>query len=110
MENSVGSNAYAQYNNFSVSDESTQYTLSISSYSGTASDSLNYHNGQKFSTIDSDNDSYHGHCAQAYKGAWWHRSCHNSNLNGVYSGEGNNSSVHWRNFSSQLKNVKMMIK
>ena len=53
--------------------------------SGDAGDSLGYHNGMMFSTKDRDNDLKSGHsCAQERKGAWWHKQCAHSNLNGLY--------------------------
>ena len=56
---------------YRVEDEDQGYRLHISGYSGTAGDSLDYHNGRKFSTRDRDNDKDSGSCAQIYKGAWW---------------------------------------
>lgn len=54
-------------------------------YSG---DSLTYHVGSQFSTFDQDNDEHaEGACAVNYKGAWWYKECHNSNLNGYYYGQ-----------------------
>ena len=80
--------AYAKYTSFSVGDSASKYILSISGYSGTAGDSLAYHNGQQFSTRDQDNDatssSFSGNCAQHFKGAWWYRHCYYSSLNGLY--------------------------
>ena len=59
---------------FRVEDEDQGYLLHISGYSGTARDSLAYHNGMKFSTWDRDNDETSSeHCAQTYKGGWWYK-------------------------------------
>ena len=78
---------YAEYSRFEISDESNGYKLTVGGYSGNARDSLSYHNGRKFSTIDKDQDNYYGrHCAKALQGAWWYRSCHYSNLNGLFPG------------------------
>ena len=81
-----GNSAYAQYTSFSVGDSASKYILSVSGYGGTTDyDSLAYHDGHKFCTRDQDNDAASGfHCAQFFKGAWWYRSCYNSNLNGLY--------------------------
>ena len=40
----------------------------------------------RFSTKDQDNDIWSGFCAVAFKGAWWYKYCHHSNLNGQYLG------------------------
>ena len=45
------------------------YKLTVSGYSGTAGDSLAFHNGMKFSTYDQDNDASGVNCAVTYKGA-----------------------------------------
>ena len=42
------------------------------SYSGTAGDSLAYHNGSYFTTKDKDNDWDDGNCTQTWHGAWWY--------------------------------------
>ena len=76
---------YAQYSTFSVDGNTTEYNLTIGGYSGTAGDSLTYHNGMKFTTIDNDNDNYvYGNCAQVHPGAWWYKKCFLSHLNGPY--------------------------
>ncbi|CAH1252209.1 TNR [Branchiostoma lanceolatum] len=84
MEDVEGNTAYAAYDTFAISPESQNYTLHIGTYSGTAGNSLAYHDGQPFSTKDRDNDEHPTSCAQWFKGAWWYSNCHNSNLNGLY--------------------------
>ena len=85
-----GNTSFAKYDQFSVGDEDSDYTLSVSGYqsASTAGDSLTprngYHNGQRFSTPDRDNDVNGGHCAVYYHGPWWHRSCYWSLLTGKY--------------------------
>ena len=91
-----GSSTYAQYSSFSVGDSSSKYTLSVSGYSGTAGDYLAYHNGQRFSTRDQDNDAWSYNCASyIWNGGWWYRRCWTSNLNGLYS-----SYIYWGGYLS----------
>lgn len=95
---------YAEYESFSVGNESDEYRIKFGSYSGTAGDSLTYHNNMAFSTKDRDNDEYSGHCAVDRHGAWWYNSCFYSNLNGKYSGNFVDNkigeSVHWRKYKN----------
>ena len=82
-----GSKSYAKYSSFGVGDSASKYTLTVSGYSGNAGDSMSYHNGMKYSTYDQDNDAANEtNCAQLFKGAWWYKHCHESNLNGAYLG------------------------
>ena len=86
-----GNTSYAQYTTFSVGNSTTEYTLTVGGYSGTAGDSLTngtnpngLHNGMKFSTRDNDNDNWANNCALILHGAWWFNACFYSNLNGPY--------------------------
>ena len=106
---------YAKYNTFSIGDSVSKFNLTVSGYSGTAGDSLAYHNNQAFSTKDQDNDRSSGtHCAQRDTGAWWYNSCTNSNLNGGYYLGPNSPSTkgifwyHWRRtYSLKLTEMKV---
>ncbi|GFR58463.1 tenascin-R [Elysia marginata] len=82
-----GKFSYAHYSSFAISDEKSNYVLSLGAYDGTAGDSLTYHQGRQFSTRDRDNDASPRNCAVMYTGAWWHGSCHESNLNGNWGAD-----------------------
>ena len=98
LEDWNGVKVYAKYG-----DEQAQYRLEVGSYSGTAGDSLAYHNNMAFSTKDRDNDGYSNNCAVQYTGAWWYDSCHYSNLNGQYLGDkSDNRGVRWYHFRDSL--------
>ena len=75
---------YAEYSLFEISNEADGYKLAIGGYSGTAGDSMNYHNGMKFSTKDRDLDTYFGNCAIHNSGAFWYKQCYAVHLNGIY--------------------------
>uniref|UniRef100_A0A4W3GSU6 Tenascin R (restrictin, janusin) n=1 Tax=Callorhinchus milii TaxID=7868 RepID=A0A4W3GSU6_CALMI len=77
--------AHAVYDRFYISDARDRYKLRLGDYSGTAGDSLSYHQGRPFSTRDRDNDAAVTNCALSYKGAWWYKNCHRANLNGKYA-------------------------
>ena len=79
-----GNTAFAQYSTFRVQDSTTEYELNVGGFSGTATDSLRYHNNQAFSTRDRDNDPDHRHCAATFRGGWWYYDCIWSCLNGPY--------------------------
>ena len=107
-----GNTAYANYSTFSISDGSTEYILTVGGYSGTARDSLAYHNGRRFTTRDNDNDLQSGgNCAQYDTGAWWYNSCYSSNLNGLYfstettSDQGINW-LHWKSTTLSFTEMK----
>ncbi len=81
-----GNRAYADYSDFYVDDENSNYTLHLGSFlGGTAGDSLMAHNNMKFSTRDRDNDLYvrNRGCGDDYNSGWWFVGCFPSNLNGM---------------------------
>ena len=101
-----GNTAYAKYSTFRVGNSSSNYTLTVSGYTGTAGDSLTYHNGRRFTTKDRDNDNHESlNCAQYHRGGWWYNGwyyiCHNTNLNGHYYHSGPQSHINgivWRHW------------
>ena len=109
LEDWNGVKAYAKYGKFKIGDEQAKYQLEVGSYSGTAGDSLSYHNNMAFSTKDRDNDRWRGtHCAASYNtGAWWYNSCYYSNLNGQYLGNKyNNQGAVWYHFKNNNLSLK----
>ncbi|KAL3884724.1 hypothetical protein ACJMK2_025003 [Sinanodonta woodiana] len=90
---------YATYSSFNVGDETSGYTLTAGGYSGTAGDSFTYQSGAKFTTKDRDNDSYGSNCAQDFKGGWWYKACHQSNLNGIYGSTTFGQGINWLTFA-----------
>ncbi|CAG2221090.1 Ficolin-2,Fibrinogen-like protein 1,Tenascin,Ficolin-1,Fibrinogen-like protein A,Ryncolin-4 [Mytilus edulis] len=111
-----GQTWYAIYKSFRVGDESTKYTLSLGSYTGTAGDSLSYQNGMKFSTYDEDNDALNGvDCAQRDQAGWWYNQCHVVNSNGLYKKgtSDKHNVVSWngaRGEKYSMKFARMMIR
>uniref|UniRef100_H2Y5I0 Fibrinogen C-terminal domain-containing protein n=1 Tax=Ciona savignyi TaxID=51511 RepID=H2Y5I0_CIOSA len=74
---------FAKYSSFSIGSAQENYALNVSGFSGSAGDSLDYHNGAPFNTKDTNHGSY-GSCAVTNKGAWWYKDCFDSNLNGEH--------------------------
>ena len=105
---------YAEYSSFKVEGADKKFTLKVSGYAGDAGDSLTPHNNIKFTTQDSDNDTYKdGNCAALYKGGWWYYACHASHLNGLYLA-GTHSSYangvnwyHWKKYHYSLRSTEM---
>ncbi|KAF4088335.1 hypothetical protein AMELA_G00081180 [Ameiurus melas] len=87
--------AYAHYSNFSVGSEVNHYMIELSGYSGTAGDSLKYHNGSPFSTKDKEPSTNSGHCTRKYMGGWWYKNCYKANLNGAYAKFSMDQGVVW---------------
>ncbi|NXK89044.1 TENA protein, partial [Formicarius rufipectus] len=107
-----GDTAHAVYDRFSVGDAKSRYRLRVDGYSGTAGDSMTYHNGRSFSTFDKDNDSAITNCALSYKGAFWYKNCHRVNLMGRYGDNSHSQGVNWfhwkgHEYSIQFAEMKL---
>ncbi|OCT85075.1 hypothetical protein XELAEV_18023238mg [Xenopus laevis] len=104
---------YAYYNKFNIGDARSLYKLRIGDFNGTSGDSLTYHQGRPFSTKDRDNDVAVTNCASSYKGAWWYKNCHRTNLNGKY-GESRHSQginwYHWKGHEFSIPFVEMKMR
>ncbi|CAK8681822.1 unnamed protein product [Clavelina lepadiformis] len=125
LEDVENNTAYAKYRTFTVGPESSNYTLTVGRYSGTAGDSLgNYHNDQQFSSYDHNHDSWVGtsgiNCAEKSQGAWWYNTrecyCDESNLNGEYLTPGESNDYRgliwhdWKSNWESMKKTEMKIK
>ncbi|KAF7240132.1 Angiopoietin-related protein 2 [Varanus komodoensis] len=118
MEDWSGRQVHAEYDTFALEPESDFYRLRLGRYQGNAGDSLSWHNGRQFSTLDRDHDAYSGNCAHYQKGGWWYNMCAHSNLNGVWYKGGHyrnryQDGVYWAEFHGgaySLRKVAMMIR
>uniref|UniRef100_A0A4W4FC60 Fibrinogen C-terminal domain-containing protein n=1 Tax=Electrophorus electricus TaxID=8005 RepID=A0A4W4FC60_ELEEL len=119
LEDFEGVTVYAQYSAFSVESETEGYKLHVSGFTdGGAGDSLTIHNGQKFSTLDKDQDTYaDGHCARSFLGGFWYGACHYANPNGIYlwGSDGTHYAIgnvwrHWKGYDYGLKSIIMKIR
>ncbi|XP_074969657.1 fibrinogen-like protein 1-like protein [Phalacrocorax aristotelis] len=78
---------FADYNFFSVEDESHGYRLRLGTYAGTAGDAMTsnsantMHDNMKFSAKDQDQDTSSGNCASSNGGGWWYSACYSVQLN-----------------------------
>ncbi|XP_051860538.1 angiopoietin-related protein 2-like isoform X2 [Drosophila albomicans] len=118
MEYFNGTTQHAEYNNFKVDSNETEYTLSsLGQYSNDkdnqfwGSDNLRWHEGMKFSTFDNENDLWNQECAEVHRGGWWYNRCTASNLNGEFSVTDGSKygQMYWADYSP-LKSVQMMIR
>ncbi|XP_059141771.1 angiopoietin-related protein 2-like [Physella acuta] len=106
---------YAVYRGFKVENEAAKYKMSYTPFSGgNVKDSFSYHNGMKFTTIDSDNDRDSGNCAvDRSRGGWWYHACHLVNVNGEWASRVDNKGIHWSsitNYSDSLDFVEMKLR
>ncbi|XP_030291536.1 tenascin-like isoform X5 [Sparus aurata] len=108
-----GESAYAQYDKFTIAEPRTRYKLYIGAYSGTAGDSMTYHQGRPFSTYDNDNDIAVTNCALSYKGAFWYKNCHRVNLMGKYGDTSHSKGInwfHWKGHEHSIEFAEMKIR
>ena len=107
---STGEKKYSVYDSFRTEDESHNYRLHVSGYSGNTHRSYNwlYNNGMEFSTRDRDNDRYRGSCSQDYKGGHWYKACYYVNPTGLYKNTGGDSMR--LSYSGSLKEMILKIK
>ncbi|XP_056255296.1 tenascin isoform X1 [Seriola aureovittata] len=101
---------FAKYSTFEVARRN--YKLTVNGYSGTAGDSLSYHNNRIFSTRDRDLAPFITRCAMSYRGGWWYKNCHEANLNGLYGIDVKHQGVIWtswkgKEFSIPFTEMKM---
>ncbi|XP_043120912.1 microfibril-associated glycoprotein 4-like [Puntigrus tetrazona] len=119
LEDFQNNTVFAQYSSFSVEGEDEGYKLHVSGFKdGGAHDSLNDHDGKKFTTLDNDQDSDSDHnCARRRLGAFWYKDCMKTNPNGVYvwgqydiyGGIGNVWSS-WEGYHMGMRSISMKIK
>ncbi|XP_028570335.2 tenascin isoform X1 [Podarcis muralis] len=108
-----GETAYALYDKFFVGDARSRYRLKVEGYSGTAGDSMTYHNARPFSTHDKDHDSAITNCALSYKGAFWYKNCHRVNLMGRYGDNNHSQGVnwfHWKGHEHSIQFAEMKLR
>ena len=113
MRDKDDNSAYASYSTFYIDNSTTDYTLHVSGYNGTAGDSLAYHNLVKLSTKDNDNDLLTGgNCANFVTGAWWYKHCYNSNLNGLYGFDTDSGIIwyYWKGWEYSLSYTEMKVR
>ncbi|XP_060585390.1 angiopoietin-related protein 7-like [Ruditapes philippinarum] len=115
MENYDGSRDYAHYNVFTVHEAATAYRMNVDAfgYRGSIRELLSYHNNQKFSTYDRDNDANtNGNCVISHgRGGWWYNTCYMlGNLNGIYGKREVGGVGYYDGDHLQIKNVEMKVK
>ncbi|XP_069139218.1 angiopoietin-related protein 1-like [Argopecten irradians] len=118
LESWNGTAKHAEYESFSIKDESFNYNLTIDGFSGNVVDKFSQHGHQQFSTYDRDNDITNRTCASFARGGFWYRNCYAINLNGIYmmdEGTDERRSMNWNHFfpdrrQMPLRKCSMMIK
>ncbi|XP_060915332.1 tenascin isoform X1 [Labrus mixtus] len=94
---------FAKYSTFEVARRN--YKLTVGGYSGTAGDSLTYHNTRLFSTKDRDPTPFITRCAMSYRGGWWYKNCHEANLNGLYGIDVKHQGIIWTSWKGKEHSI-----
>ena len=104
MEDFEGGKRYAKYSNFSISNASDFYTLTIGGYSGDAGDSMaNYtyphilNHGMRFTTKDKDNDKFY----------WWNIVKHFESFGGWWVSQKSTVDIFLFTISNKKKEEKI---
>jgi len=91
--------SYAEYSSFAVFNETSNYKMTVSGYSGNAGDAFSHHDGMMFTTYDRDNDMWNytrynttGNCAARNGGGFWYGACGSAMMNSV---PGQGSDFRW---------------
>ncbi|XP_068609496.1 tenascin-like [Brachionichthys hirsutus] len=108
-----GESVYALYDKLVIAEPRTRYKLLLGKYSGTAGDSMTYHQGRPFSTYDNDNDIAVTNCALSYKGAFWYKNCHRVNLMGKYGDTSHSKGInwfHWKGHEHSIQFAEMKLR
>lgn len=110
----------AEYEYFTLTDESANYTINLDAFSGDCSNAMMYtggtgqynNNGMPFTTYDVKHDlSQAGYnCAAGQGGGWWYNHCYNACLNAAAS---HPNAYVWGSFTQavhKLNVTRMMMK
>ncbi|XP_036989800.2 angiopoietin-2 isoform X1 [Artibeus jamaicensis] len=113
-----GNEAYALYEQFSLSGEDLNYRIRLRGLTGTAGKISSISQpGNDFSTRDADRDKCVCKCSQMLTGGWWFDACGPSNLNGMYYPQRQNTNrfngikwYYWKGSGYSLKATAMMVR
>lgn len=135
MEDWTGDKVHAQYRQFTIQSETSNYVMAVDGYSGNAGNcflegslqlfaenrTMTIHNGMMFSTYDRDNDNWlpgdpTKQCSREDGGGWWYNRCHSANPNGRYyiggaytqqmAKHGTDDGVVWMNWKGSWYSLK----
>ena len=135
MQDWTGAKVHAQYSQFTIQSETSNYVMAVGGYSGNAGNcflegslelfgenrTMTIHNGMMFSTYDRDNDNWipgdpSKQCSKEDGGGWWYNRCHSANPNGRYymggaytrqmAKHGTDDGVVWMNWKGSWYSLK----